>query len=118
MRFSLSVFIATLAASAFAADPLVISTPTDARQCETGIVEWTGGVAPFDLTRRFDGTHETINDIQDQFYDMNYNLPSGTVITLEIEDAVGDKAASGAYTVQPSIDTINSANRVLVSSRL
>ncbi|KAI0816826.1 hypothetical protein BC628DRAFT_1405354 [Trametes gibbosa] len=56
-------------------------------------------------SRKFDGISETVQNIEDHFNSWNNHLPSGTAVTLEVEDAIGDKATSGTFTIQPSTQT-------------
>ncbi|KAI0634436.1 hypothetical protein C8Q77DRAFT_1073025 [Trametes polyzona] len=103
MRFAISCILAALATAALAVDPLVVDTPTESRQCETTHITWTGGVAPFRVRRKFDGISQDREQLQEHEFDwIVTNVPAGTVVTIEIDDAEGAVAESAPFTVQPS----------------
>ncbi|KAI0634635.1 hypothetical protein C8Q77DRAFT_1113631 [Trametes polyzona] len=107
MRFALTYVFAVLAATALAADPLVVDTPTESVQCETTHITWSGGVPPFHLKRKFDGISEDASGLTEHKFDwITTNVPAGTVVTIEVDDATGAKAESASFTVQPSCTSL------------
>ncbi|KAI0365400.1 hypothetical protein BV20DRAFT_973247 [Pilatotrama ljubarskyi] len=105
----LTIFTAAAtAAYAFAADPLIINTPSNAVQCEPTKITWEGGVAPYNLFI----TDVTTSIVQEAFPDLaghsftwNTNFPAGHLINLDIFDSSAQEATSGLFTIQDSPDS-------------
>ncbi|KAI0675514.1 hypothetical protein C8Q78DRAFT_1074531 [Trametes maxima] len=124
MKFSVSVFLSVFASMVLAADPLVIETPT-LIQCDRSVVSWSGGhpstwyglrdLIPqilVDLAHAywrstsnfldFDGVQEVRHNLNDHSEIWMTNLPSGTVMQFEVQDATGATADTAETIVQPS----------------
>ncbi|KAI1785172.1 hypothetical protein LXA43DRAFT_1100616 [Ganoderma leucocontextum] len=95
MQLSLFVTaLASLAASAFAADPLTIDTPASLKQCYSTNVTFHGGSGPFHWVRQLatDGQGNIvaitgINGIWDRFISWNGESKAGSTIKFTVVDA-------------------------------
>ncbi|KAH9859070.1 hypothetical protein C2E23DRAFT_855730 [Lenzites betulinus] len=118
MRFSVASVLAMFAATAFAQDTLTMNTPASVTQCETTVVTWNGGVAPFNLSIVFDRTAEHFNGLTERTFSWNTDVPAelnkvvtstfistGTNPFFFVEDATSHTAQSALVLVQPSCNT-------------
>ncbi|KAH9846717.1 hypothetical protein C2E23DRAFT_863826 [Lenzites betulinus] len=104
MRFSTASVLAMFAATAFAQDTLTINTPANATQCETTVVTWNGGVAPFNLSIVFDRTAEHFNGLTERTFSWNTDILANNIVFFFVIDATSHTAQSSLIPVQPSTD--------------
>ncbi|TFK84961.1 hypothetical protein K466DRAFT_588487, partial [Polyporus arcularius HHB13444] len=105
MRFSLSVVLAMAASVLAQGDPIVIDTPASAVQCQTTLVTWTGGVAPFNLSIVHDRTAEHYNGLTERTFAWNTDLPANTDLFFFIIDSTSHTGQSSLFLIQPSEDS-------------
>jgi hypothetical protein len=102
----LFVSLALVAASVHA--DLVISTPTELKQCEEATFFITGAKGPFwpFVVNPSDPCADPYRELDDVTGDLKWkpDLPVGTSVQLAIEDEAGNEAWSGALTIQPGSD--------------
>ncbi|KAI0816832.1 hypothetical protein BC628DRAFT_1342519 [Trametes gibbosa] len=102
MLFSAASVVAGLAATAVAQDTFTMNTPDSATQCETTVVTWNGGVAPFNLSIVFDRTAEHFNGLTERTFSWNTDILANNVVFFEGIDATDHVAQSSLILVQPS----------------
>ncbi|EIW52111.1 uncharacterized protein TRAVEDRAFT_24785 [Trametes versicolor FP-101664 SS1] len=96
---TLTVALVLSAASVFAQAPLVVNTPTDARQCENTLITISGGLGPYFL--EIQRGNEVVESFQTGgTFIWNTNVPEGSQIVLQAIDADEHFVQSAAFVVQ------------------
>jgi len=91
-------------------EPTEIITAASAVQCESVLLEWTGGESPYYISVLPGGQVsaaplEIFPTQTGTSYTWNVDLAAGTSLTLQIRDATGSISYSAPFTVQPSSDS-------------
>ncbi|KAM5546309.1 hypothetical protein V8D89_000435 [Ganoderma adspersum] len=103
----LTFILASLAASVYAADPLVINTPAELIQCESTVITWTGGTTPYDLVIKDNGQIVGDNDL---IFGTSYEFggtaaPAGSTVVFVVSDFSGEQASTAPIVVSNSSDS-------------
>ncbi|KAI1787043.1 hypothetical protein LXA43DRAFT_1098620 [Ganoderma leucocontextum] len=125
----LALVLASLAASVYAADPLVIDTPAEVVQCEPTVITWSGGTEFSNalhegrLTKTVDSNPRVTQIIpqvitdngdiigdNDLIFGTSYEFsgtaaPAGTTVVFSVSDFSGDGASTAPIVVSNSSDS-------------